>query len=73
MPQQPQDKSGGVRRKGGKADMPAAAAKKSPAGLDQQLLEGLQETNRAFQGQQVEQLKQMYQSPKGGVEAQKAY
>jgi len=45
----------------------------APATLDQQLLQGLQETNFEIQGRQVEQLKQMYKREQKGVEAQKAY
>jgi hypothetical protein len=46
---------------------------KASASLDSDLLEDLQGTNRAFQGKQVEQLKQMYDNKQTGVEAQKAF
>jgi len=49
---------------------PAARASTS---LDQQLLQGLQETNQAIQGKQVEELKMLYKREQKGVEAQKAY
>jgi hypothetical protein len=53
------------------------AAVKAPArpsaSLDQQLLQGLQETNQAIQGKQVEELKMLYKREQKGVEAQKAY
>jgi hypothetical protein len=52
---------------------PAAKAPPQPsASLEQQLLQGLQETNVKLQGQQVDQLKQIQQERKG-VEAQKAH
>lgn len=58
------------------ASAPSAKAGGKPSlgkSLDQQLLEGLQETNTKLQGEQVEQLKLMYKREQKGVEAQKAY
>ena len=54
---------------------PAAKADMTgePATLDQQLLQGLQEMNTRLQSEQTQQLKQIYQAPTKGVEAQKAY
>ncbi len=51
------------------------AAAKAPAApsLERQLLEGLESTNRAIQGKQVEDLKMLYKREQSGVEAQKAY
>ncbi|MCR4415379.1 MAG: hypothetical protein NUV77_23460, partial [Thermoguttaceae bacterium] len=65
----PQARSGSGKPQAGE---PAASAP-APAALERQLLEGLQETNTLIQGQQVEQLKQMYKRQQKGVEAQQAY
>jgi len=54
------------------AEKPAEAAAPEPS-VDMQLLEGLQQTNKANQAIQVEQLQQMYQAPKAGVKAEKAF
>ncbi len=52
---------------------PAAPPAPAPAALEKQLLEGLQETNTAIQGRQIQQLQQIYQRQQKGVEAQQAY
>jgi len=52
---------------------PAAPLSPAPAALEKQLLEGLQETNTAIQGRQIQQLQQIYQRQQKGVEAQQAY
>jgi hypothetical protein len=56
----------------GKAAGKARAGQPSRS-LDEQLLEGLQNTNRAIQGKQVDELKMLYKREQSGVEAQKAY
>jgi len=61
-----------ARRQEGKGGAKMRAAQPS-ASLDQQLLQGLQETNQAIQGKQVEELKMLYKREQKGVEAQKAY
>jgi hypothetical protein len=48
-----------------------AAAPAAP--LEQQLLEGLQETNTTLQSQQVEQLDALYESTDEGVQASEAF
>jgi hypothetical protein len=54
---------------------PGKAAAKVPASLslERQLLEGIESTNRALQGKQVDELKSLYKREQSGVEAQKAY
>jgi len=54
----------------GKAKAPKPAA---PAAAAEDLLEGLRGQNRAFQGQQAEQLDRMYENVKGGLEASEAF
>jgi hypothetical protein len=55
----------------------AAPAAKQPAqsqeSLKKELLQGLQERNSSFQQQQVDQLKKVYDSKQGGVQAEKAF
>jgi hypothetical protein len=70
-PAPPAEKAGKERAEA-KADIKARAAAPAPS-LDQQLLQGLQETNQAIQVRQVEHLKMLYQREQKGVEAQKAY
>jgi len=48
-------------------------AAKERALINEQLLKGLQETNTGFQTRQVEQLREMYQAPKAGVQASEAF
>lgn len=66
------------RRDAGAPPAPGAAAAQpppspAPAALEKQLLEGLQETNTAIQGRQIQQLQRIYQRQQKGVEAQQAY
>jgi len=57
-----------------RADKTMKSSKEAPApAAAEQLLEGLQDLNKSFQGKQVEQLKQMYINEQKGVEAQKAF
>jgi hypothetical protein len=51
-----------------------AAQPAAPQSLEKQLLEGLQEQNKSFQGKQIEQLDKMYkEQPRKGVEVKAAF
>ena len=55
------------------ADKKAPRAAERSFQINEQLLQGLQETNEGFQTKQVEQLDMMYQGGFGGVQASEAF
>ncbi len=51
----------------------AAAPAQQPMSQEKQLLEGLEQQNKSFQGQQMENLKRIYENKAKGVEIKGAY